>query len=53
MEGQVTGPEIGDRTVTYCYDDGIELSVGYDSADVVTAIRVTAPVAHSSSSSAL
>ena len=43
VEGHVTGPEIGERTVTYCYDDGIELSVGYDGADKVTAIRLTAP----------
>ena len=43
VEGYVTGPEIGERTVTYCYDDGIELSVGYDGADKVTAIRLTAP----------
>ncbi|HEX4824732.1 MAG TPA: hypothetical protein VFV19_10480 [Candidatus Polarisedimenticolaceae bacterium] len=45
VDGHVTGPEIGERTVTYCYDDGIELSVGYDSADSVTAIRVTNPIA--------
>ncbi len=44
VEGHVTGPEIGERTVTYCYDDGIELSVGYNGADTVTAIRVTRPV---------
>jgi hypothetical protein len=43
VEGHVTGPEIGERTVTYCYDDGIELSVGYDGSDTVTAIRVTDP----------
>jgi hypothetical protein len=43
VEGHVTGPEIGERTVTYCFDDGIELSVGYDGSDTVTAIRVTAP----------
>jgi hypothetical protein len=42
VDGHVTGPEIGERTVTYCYDDGIELSVGYDSTDTVTAIRLTA-----------
>jgi hypothetical protein len=53
VEGHVTGPEIGERTVTYCYVDGVELSVGYDSADAVTAIRVTAPVVRSSSSSPL
>jgi hypothetical protein len=45
VEGRVTGPEIGLKTVTYCYDDGIELSVGLDDADYVTAIRVTAPPA--------
>jgi hypothetical protein len=50
VEGHVTGPEIGERTVTYCYDDGIELSVGYDHADTVTAIRVTAPVVRGSGS---
>ena len=49
VAGHVTGPEIGERTVTYCYDDGIELSVGYDHADTVTAIRVTAPVVPGSS----
>ena len=43
VEGHVTGPEIGERTVTYCYDDGIELSVGYDNAEAVTAIRLTGP----------
>jgi len=51
VEGHVTGPEIGERTVTYCYDDGTELSIGYDRADSVTAIRVTAPVARGSTSS--
>jgi hypothetical protein len=50
VDGHVTGPEIGERTVTYCYDDGIELSVGYDSADRVTAIRVTVPVMRGSTS---
>lgn len=53
VEGHVTGPEIGERTVTYCYDDGIELSIGYDRADTVTAIRVTAPPARGSTSSPL
>lgn len=53
VDGNVTGPEIGERTVTYCYEDGIELSVGYDRADAVTAIRVTAPAVRGSSSSPL
>lgn len=53
VDGNVTGPEIGERTVTYCYEDGTELSVGYDRADTVTAIRVTAPVVRRSSSSPL
>jgi hypothetical protein len=50
VEGHVTGPEIGERTVTYCYDDGIELSVGYDGTDTVTAIRVTNPAVRGSTS---
>jgi hypothetical protein len=53
VEGHVTGPEIGERTVTFCYDDGTELSVGYDRTDTVTAIRVTAPLVRGPTSSPL
>lgn len=42
VEGRVTGPEIGVKTITYCYDDGTELSVGLNDADRVTSIRITA-----------
>ena len=42
VEGRVTGPEIGLKTITYCYDDGTELSVGLNDADRVTSIRITA-----------
>ena len=44
VDGHVTGPDLGERTVTYCYDDGIELSVDYDGSDRVEAIRMTSPL---------
>jgi len=43
VDGFVTGPEIGEKTRTYCFADGTELSVGLDDADRVTAIRLTVP----------
>ena len=43
VDGYVTGPEIGDKTRTYCFADGTELSVGLDDTDRVMAIRLTLP----------
>jgi hypothetical protein len=41
VDGHVTAPEIGDKTRTYCFADGTELSVGLDDSDRVMAIRLT------------
>ena len=43
VDGYVTGPEIGEKTRTYCFADKTELSVGIDDSDRVTAIRLTVP----------
>jgi hypothetical protein len=43
VRGTVNGPELGLRTLTYCFEDEIELSVGLDSAGRIAVIRLLAP----------
>ena len=44
VEGTVNGPQLGKQTMTYCFSDDTELSVGLDPNHRVVAIRLQAPV---------
>jgi hypothetical protein len=43
VEGTVNGPKLGQRTITYCFSDETELSLGFDKAGHVVALRLVAP----------
>jgi hypothetical protein len=44
VEGTVNGPRLGTRTITYCFSDETELSLGLDGAHQVVAIRLASSV---------
>ena len=45
VAGTVTGPQLADRTITYCFSDNTELSMGFDDAGRLVSMRL-APAAH-------
>ena len=44
VEGTVNGPELGKRTMTYCFSDETELSIGLTADSHVVAMWLHAPV---------
>jgi len=44
VNGTVNGRELGARTITYCFEDETELSVGLDKAGRVAVIRLMGPI---------
>jgi hypothetical protein len=43
VEGTVNGPKLGQRTITYCFSDETELTLGFDKAGHVVALSLAAP----------